>query len=64
METKNIYAIKIDDINSCWVNYRLWKNGEDIEPNDLTVEEMIIFQIELLEISEMFNDNIKYLEEL
>ena len=59
METKNIYAIKIDDMNSEWVNYRLWKNGEDIEPNDLTVEEMIIFQKELLDFAEMFNDEIK-----
>ena len=59
METKNIYDIKIDDINSEWVNYRLWKNGEDIEPDDLTVEEMIIFQKELLDFAEMFNDEIK-----
>ena len=64
METKNIYAIKIDDINSDWVNFRLGKNGEDIEPNDLTLEETIIFRKELLEFYEMFNDNIKYLEEL
>ena len=64
METKNIYAIKIDDMNSEWVNYRLWKNGEDIEPDDLTVEEMIIFQKELLDISEMFNDKIKYIENI
>ena len=59
METKNIYAIKIDDIKSDFVNYRLWKNGEDIEPDDLTVEEMIIFQKELLDFAEMFNDEIK-----
>ena len=64
METKNIYAIKIDDINSDWVNYRVWKNGEDIEPDELSVEEMIIFRKELLEFSEMFNNEIKYLEEL
>ena len=64
METKNIYAIKIDDINSDWTNYRLWKNGQDINPDDLTVEEMKLFQKELLEFSEMFNEQIKYLEEL
>ena len=64
MEPKNIYAIKIDDINSDWVNYRLWKNGEDIDQYDLTVEEMRIFRNELLEFSEMFNNDIKYLEEL
>ena len=64
METKNIYAIKIDDINSDWVNYRLCKDGEDIDPNDLTVEEMKIFRKELLEFSEMFDNNIKYIEEL
>ena len=64
METKNIYAIKIDDINSDWVNYRVWKNGEDIEPDELSVEEMIIFRKELLEFSEMFNDEIKYLKEI
>ena len=56
METKNIYAIKIDDINSDWVNYRLWKNGQDIELDDLTVEEMKLFEKELIEFSEMFND--------
>ena len=59
METKNIYSIKIDDINSEWVNYRLWKNGEDIDPDDLTVEEMRIFRKELFEFAEMFNDEIK-----
>ena len=64
METKNIYAIKIDDINSDWTTYRLWKNGQDINPDDLTVEEMKLFQKELLEFSEMFNEQIKYLEEL
>ena len=56
METKNIYAIKIDDINSDWVNYLLWKNGEYIDPDDLTVEEMKLFEKELIEFSEMFND--------
>ena len=64
METKNIYAIKIDDIKSDFVNYRLWKNGEDIEPNDLTAEEMRMFRMELLEFAEMFNNQIKYIEEL
>ena len=62
MKTKNIYAIKIDDIKSDWVNYRLWKNGEDIAPDDLTIKEMRIFRKELLEFSEMFKDAIKYLE--
>ena len=56
MKEKNVYSIKIDDINSDWVNYRLWKNGEDIELDDLTVEEMELFEKELLEFSEMFND--------
>ena len=64
METKDIYAIKIDDIKSDWPNYRLWKNGQDIHPDDLTVEEMKLFQKELLEFSEMFNEQIKYLKEL
>ena len=68
METKNIYAIKIDDINSDWVNFRLWKNGEDIEPNDLTVEEMRMFRDELLDFSKMFNEmfdnKIKYFENI
>ena len=64
METKNIYAIKIDDINSDWVNYRLWKNGEDINLDDLTVDEMKLFEKELLAFSEMFKERIKYLEKL
>ena len=64
MKKKNIYAIKIDDINSDWTTYRLLKNGQDINPDDLTVEEMKIFQKELYDFSEMFNEQIKYLEEL
>ena len=64
METKNIYAIKIDDINSDWVNFRLWKNGEDINPDDLTLEETIIFRKELLEFSEMFDSVIKCFENI
>ena len=64
MKTKNIYAIKIDDINSDWVNYRLWKNGQDIDPDDLTVDEMKLFEKELLEFSETFKEHIKYLEKL
>ena len=64
MKTKKIYAIKIDDINSDWVNYRIWKNGEDIEPDDLTVDEMKLFEKELLEFYEMVKEQIKYLEEL
>ena len=64
MEKRDIYAIKIDDIKSDWPNYRLWKNGQDINPDDLTVEEMKIFQKELLEFSEMFKERIKYLEKL
>ena len=64
METKNVYAIKIDDIKSDWVNYRLWINGEDIDPDDLTVEEMIIFRKELLEFYEMFNNEIKIFENI
>ena len=67
METKNIYAIKIDDINSDWTNYRLWKNGKDInldDFDDLTVDEMKLFQKELFDFSEMFKEQIKYLEKL
>jgi hypothetical protein len=64
METKNIYAIKIDDINSDWSNYRLWKNGRDIDPDNLTIEEMEFFQKELYDYSEMFKEHIKYLKEL
>ena len=64
METKNIYAIKIDDINSDWSNYRLWKNGQDIDPDELTIDEMKLLEKELLEFSEMFKEEIKYLEKL
>ena len=64
METKNIYAIKIDDINSDWSNYRLWKNGQDIDPDELTIEEWEFFQKELSFFSEMFKEHIKYLEGL
>ena len=64
MKTKNIYAIKIDDMNSDWVNYRLWKNGQDIDSGDLTIEELEIIQEELFYYSEMFRKYIKYREEL
>ena len=64
MEKRDIYAIKIDDINSDWTNYRLWKNGKDINLDDLTVDEMKLFEKELLEFSEMFKEQIKYLEKL
>ena len=64
METKNIYAIKIAGINSDWSTYRLWKNGQDVEPEDLTIEELELFQEELFDFSEMFRERIKYLEEL
>ena len=64
METKNEYSIKIAGINSNWTTYLLWKNGQDIPPYYLTVEDMKIFQKELLAFSEMFKERIKYLEGL
>ena len=64
MKAKNIYAIKIDDINSNFTNFRMWKNGKDIDPDELTVDEMKLFEKELLEFSEMFKEEIKYLEKL
>ena len=64
MKTKNEYSIKIAGINSDWVNYRLWKNGKDIDPDNLTIEEMEFFQEELRIFSEMFKERIKYLKEL
>ena len=64
METKNEYSIKMEGINSDWTTYRIWKNGQDIPPYYLTVEEMKIFQKELLAFSEMFKERIKYLEKL
>ena len=72
METKNEYSIKIEDINSDWTNYRVWKNTQEIEPDDLTIEECGFFQKELYDFSVIFKDRIiemlknqiKYLEEL
>ena len=64
MKTKNIYAIKIDDMNSDWPNYRLWKNGQDIDLNYLTIEELEFIQEELYDFYEMFKKYIKYLEKL
>ena len=64
MGTKNIYSIKLDDINSNFTNFRMWKNGKDIDPDELTIDEMKLLEKELLEFSEMFKDEIKYLEEL
>ena len=64
METKNDYSIKISGINSDWANYRLWKNGQDIDPDDLTIEELESIQEVLFEFSEIFKDHIKYLERL
>lgn len=64
MKTKKIYAIKIEEINSDFTTYRLWKNGQDIDPGDLTTEEMKLFQKELFDFSEMFRKYIKYFKEL
>ena len=64
METKNEYSIKISGINSGWINYRLWKNVQDIDIDNLTIEEMEFFQEELRIFSEMFRKYIKYLKEL
>ena len=64
MKTTNEYSIKIEKINSDLTTYRLCKNGQDIPPYYLTVEDMKIFQKELLAFSEMFKERIKYLEKL
>ena len=64
MKTKNIYNIKIEEINSNWTTYRLWKNGQYINNDNLTIEDLEIIQKELLEFTEMFNEQIKYLKEL
>ena len=64
METKNEYSIKIEGINYGWANYRLWKNSQDINSDDLTIEKLEFIQKELFYYSEMFRKYIKYLEEL
>ena len=64
METKNEYSIKISGINSEWANYRLWKNEQDIDSDDLTIKELEFFQKELSYFSEEFKSHIKYLEKL
>ena len=58
METKNEYSIKIAGINSDWTNYRVWKNTQEIEPDDLTIEECGFFQKELYDFSVIFKDRI------
>ena len=64
METKNEYSIEISGINSDWPHYRLWKNEQDIDPDNLTIEELEFFQKELYDFSKMFKDQIEYLERL
>ena len=64
METKNIYAIKISGINSDWTNYRVWKNDQDIEPDDLTIEDWNFLKKELYDFYVIFKDHIEYLERL
>lgn len=62
MKEKNVYSIKISDINSIFSNYRIWKNDKDINPDDLTIEEMILIAEELIDYCKMFEnkiDNIK-----
>lgn len=63
MKPTNDYSIKIADINSEWTTYRLWKNGQDIDPDNLTIEELEFIQEELFDFSEMFKEHIKYLKE-
>ena len=64
METKNEYSIIIAGINCGWTNYQLWRNGQDIDPDELTIEEMEFFQKELSYFSNFFKKYIKHLEEL
>ena len=64
MKTKNEYSIIIAGINYDWTNYQLWRNGQDIDPDELTIEEMELFQKELFDFSEMFKEQIKYFKEL
>ena len=47
MTQKDVYSIKISDINSDWANYRIWKNNKDVDPDDLTLEEIKIIADEL-----------------
>lgn len=47
MEAKNVYSIKISDINSDWPNYSIWKNNEVVDPDDLTFDEIKIIADEL-----------------
>ena len=58
MKTKNEYSIKISGINSDWPNYRLWKNGQDIDPYELTIEEIELIAEELIDYCKMFKNNI------
>ena len=62
MKEKDVYSIKISDINSIFSNYRIWKNDKDIDPDDLTIEEMELIAEELIDYCKMFKnkiDNIK-----
>ena len=47
MTPKDVYSIKLSDINSDWPNYRIWKNNKDVDPDDLTLEEIKIIADEL-----------------
>ena len=64
MKPKNEYSIKIAGINYGWTNYQLCRNGQDVEPEDLTIEELELFQKEFYDFAEMFEAHIKYLKEL
>ena len=64
MKTKDEYSIKIEEINSDWTTYRLWKNGQDIDPDYLTIEGLESIQEVLFEFSKIFKEQIKYLKEL
>ena len=47
METKNVYSIKLSEINSDCPNCRIWKNNEVVNPDDLTLDEIKIIADEL-----------------
>lgn len=49
MALKNVYSIKISDIDSDWPNYRIWKNNENVDPEDLPLDEIKIIADELYE---------------
>ena len=56
MKAKNVYSIKLSDIDSDCPNCSIWKNNEVVNPDDLTLDEIKIIADELFDYHLIFRE--------